>query len=430
MNYRDNTYRFRQESSFLYFFGLDSPNLVGLIDLDEGREVIFGDDLTIDDVVWMGPQPAMADRASSVGVAETRPSADLQEVLDAAKSRGREIHYLPCTRDEGLIKLHRWLEIPVDVIDKGASPQMIKAVIDLRSVKSEEELVQIEEALDTTWEMHTQAMLEARPEVTERQIAGRVEGIAVSRGGALAFPVIFSVHGEVLHNHHQPNTLQAGDLALLDTGAEAASHYAGDITRTFPVGGRFNERQKLIYQLVLDAQREAIDSLAPGRRFSDIHLIACRRIVAGLKGLGLVHGDIDEAVSAGAHGLFFPHGLGHMMGLDVHDMEILGEKRVGYDDGQDRSAQFGLSYLRLARKLEPGFVLTVEPGIYFIPELIDRWRAEGQFTEFINYEAVDPWRDLGGVRIEDDFVITENGHRLLGKPIPKAIAEVEDWTSR
>ncbi len=430
MNYRDNPYHFRQESSFLYFFGLDGPGLAGLIDLDENREILFGDDASLDDIVWSGPQTPLSERAQEVGIAGTEPRGKLSEHLAGAREKGRRIHFLPPSRPAVELRLERLLALDSERVSEHASAELTKRVAALRSVKAAEEIAEIEGALEITYEMHTEAMRRGRPGVGEQEIAGLVEGIALSRGGALAFPVIFSVRGEVLHNHHYGNTLEKGDLALHDSGAESAAHYAADITRTFPVGGGFDSRQKEIYELVLGAQEAAIEAVAPSVPFRDIHLLACRRLTAGLKDLGLMRGEVEEAVSAGAHALFLPHGLGHMMGLDVHDMEGLGEDIVGYDESEKRSSQFGLGYLRLARKLEAGFVVTVEPGLYFIPALIDRWRAENTSSDFIDYDKVEDYRDFGGVRIEDDVLVLEKGHRVLGKPIPKEVEEVEDWASR
>jgi Xaa-Pro aminopeptidase len=430
MNFKDNPYRFRQDSSFLYFLGLDSPGLAGVIDVDEGRQMLFGDDPTVDEIVWTGPRTPFAEQAEAVGVSETGPTSQLAEVLAAAREQDRTIHLLPPLRPQSVLELQRLLALAPEAIDQQVSRQLVKAVIAQRAIKSNEEIAEIEGALEITWGMHTEAMKLARPGVREQEVAGAVEGIAISRGGALAFPVIFSVRGEVLHNHSHGNIMQEGDLAIHDSGGESPGHYAGDITRTIPIGGRFSDRQKEIYTIVHTALEEAIAAVAPGVPFRDIHLLAARRIAVGLGELGLMRGDVEAAVEAGAHALFFPHGLGHMMGLDVHDMEGLGEDDVGYDETTERSSKFGLGYLRLARALQPGFVITVEPGIYFIPQLIDRWRAEGKHEEFIDYERVEVYRDFGGVRIEDDVVVLDEGYRILGRPIPREVEEVEDWASR
>lgn len=430
MNFKSNPYRFRQESSFLYFMGLDNPGLAALIDVDEGRQILFGDDPTVDDIVWSGPRTPFAEQAEAVAVRETRPFAQLAEVLAEAREKSRKIHLLPPVRPETVLELGRLLALEPEEIESQVSRELVRAVVAQRASKSNEEIAEIEGALEITWGMHTEAMKRARPGVREQDIAGAVEGIAVSRGGALAFPVIFSVRGEVLHNHSYGNIMKEGDLAIHDSGAESPGHYAADITRTIPIGGRFSERQKEVYSIVLAAQEEAIGAVAPGVPFRDIHLLAARRLATGLGELGLMRGDVEAAVEAGAHALFFPHGLGHMMGLDVHDMEGLGEDDVGYDETTERSSQFGLGYLRLARALEPGFVITIEPGIYFIPQLIDRWRAADMHQEFIDYERLEAYRDFGGVRIEEDVLVLDDGRRILGRPIPKDIAEVEDLASR
>lgn len=429
MNYPDNPYPFRQDSSFLYFFGLDLPNLTAVIDVDSERQMVFGDDLTVEDLVWMGRQPALRDQCEEVGVREALPLKKLDTVLRDAVREGRQIHFLPQYRAENVLRIAQSLRIDPAEVSRRVSESLIKAVVAQRSIKTQEEITEIEIALDIAHEMHTRAMAMSRPGVYEREVVGAMEGIALSRGGHLSFPTIFSIHGEILHNHYHGNLMSEGDLVVNDSGAEAPSHYASDITRTIPVGGKFTERQREIYEIVLRAQTQAIEAVKPGMEFRNIHKLACEVIVSGLKELGLMKGDVEEAVEAGAHALFFPCGVGHMMGLDVHDMEGLKEDFVGYTDTIERRPEFGWRSLRLAKALEPGFVVTVEPGIYFIPELIDRWRTEKKFEPFINYDAVDRYRDLGGIRIEDDILVTETTHRPLGKPIPKTVENVEEMTS-
>ncbi|MCB0587741.1 MAG: aminopeptidase P family protein [Phaeodactylibacter sp.] len=425
MNFPDNTYRFRQDSHFLYFFGLDSPGLAGLIDIDEQKTTIFGDELTIDHVVWMGPQPTIAERARRVGVNETSPYRELEGRIREALNKGRQVHFLPPYRDDNRIRLSQWMDIPINIVKNRASETLIKAVVSLVSIKSPEEVAEMEKAVNITRAMHLAAMRRARPGILEAELAGIVEGIALAANGQLSYPAILTVNGQTLHNHYHGNTLKDGQLVLGDFGAETATHYAGDITRTFPVSKTFSTRQKEIYKIVLDTEVACIEALKPGVFYRDVHLFAARMITEGLKALGIMKGDTEEAVQAGAHALFFPHGLGHMLGMDVHDMEGLGEDYVGYGDGMERSTQFGLKSLRLARKLMPGFVLTVEPGIYFIPELLDMWEKERKHWEFINYEKAQQYRDFSGVRIEDNVLITEAGHQILGRPIPKTIQEVE-----
>jgi Xaa-Pro aminopeptidase len=307
---------------------------------------------------------------------------------------------------------------------------LIKAVVEQRSVKSQEEIDEIDTAVDIAYKMHTSAMKMIKPGIYENKIAGMIEGISLSLGNGLSFRPIVSVKGQILHNHSYTNFMEEGDLLVIDSGAESKLHYASDITRTLPVSGKFSQKQREIYQIVLKAEMEAMSSVRPGIMNKELHLGAAKIIAEGLRDLGLMKGDIDEAVRNGAHGLFFPHGLGHMMGLDVHDMEGLGENYVGYDEHTARSEQFGLSYLRLAKTLQPGYVFTIEPGIYFIPELIDLWRQQNSHEEFINYNKVDEYRDFGGIRIEDDVLVTENGSRVLGsKKIPKSVEDVEALTS-
>lgn len=425
MNYADNVYRFWQDGTFLYYWGLDTPGLAAAIDLDEGREVLFGHDPTIDDVVWTGPLPSLAERATRVGVREHRPQDAVGAWVREAVRQGRTVHVLPPYRAEHRLKLARWLDIAPDRVHEAASRPLVEAVVAQRAVKSDEEVAAMEKSLDITHAMHALSMRMTAPGVTEQEVAGRMEGEALARGGRLAYPITFSVHGEVLHNHHPRHTMQAGDLALCDAGAAAPSRYASDITRVTPVSGRFTERQRAIYEIVLEAQENAIAAIRPGIPFRAVHLQAARDMTEGMKALGFMKGDVDEAVAAGAHALFFPHGLGHMMGLDVHDMEALGEDIVGYGDEMTRSDQFGLNYLRLARTLEPGFVCTVEPGIYFIPALIDRWAAEERHADFIRYEQFASYKDFGGIRIEDNVLVTEEGHRVLGPAVPKTVDDVE-----
>jgi Xaa-Pro aminopeptidase len=429
MNYTDNQYPFRQDSSFLYFFGLDCPGLAAVIDADKCTECMFGDDLTVDDIVWTGPQPTLKEKCLKTGISETAGLDKLPEALKKAVRQDREIHFLPQYRAENVLKIQHWLGIHPSDIAGHVSESLIKAVVAQRSIKSEQEIEQIEAALDISFEMQTLAMRTSKPGVYERQVASAMEAVVLSRGSALAFPTIFSIHGETLHNHHYDNQMQAGDMAVNDSGAESPLHYASDITRTIPVSGKFSQKQKEIYSIVLNAQEKAIEAIKPGVEFRDIHFLACKVLASGLKDLGLMKGDIEQAVHAGAHTLFFQCGLGHMLGLDVHDMEGLGEEYVGYTDTIKRNPEFGFKSLRLARTLEPGFVITVEPGIYFIPELIDRWKAGNKYSQFINYDLVETYRDFGGIRIEDDVLVADTGHRVLGKKIPKTISEVEDISS-
>ena len=423
-NYTDNTYKFRQDSSFLYFFGLNQPGFAGVIDIDSGDEYIFGNDVDMDDIIWMGPQPSVKDMAARVGVSKTAPFARLADCMKTAISQGRRIHFLPPYRFRNMLLLEELLGIRPALVKNYASLELIKAVVDLRSVKEPCEIEEITKACNIGYEMHTAAMRNCKPGVKEQYIAGLIEGIAASYGSMVSFPVILSQNGETLHNHDHSQILQEGRMMLTDAGAEEVSHYCSDFTRTVPVGGKFLTRQKEVYNIVLAANNKAIEIAKPGVTYQYVHLEVCKVLAQGLKDLGLMKGDVNEAVAAGAHALFMPHGLGHMMGLDVHDMENLGEVYVGYN-GQPKSTEFGRKSLRLGRKLEPGFVLTIEPGVYFIPELMDLWRGQNKFTEFINYEKLFTYKDFSGIRNEEDYLITENGARLLGKKIPLRTEEVE-----
>ncbi len=425
MNYRSNTYHFRQDSNFLYFFGIDHQGMAGVIDIDNGRDYLYGDDVTLDDIIWMGPQPLVSEKAASVGVDHSASSQGLYKIIEEARKAGRKIHFLPPYRAENKLLLYKLLGVHPDELAAMASVELIKGVVALRSVKEDQEVIEIEKAIDTAWLMHTTAMKMAQNGVYEYEIAGAIEGIALAAGGAVSFPIILSKHGETLHNHDHSNKLNTGDLMIVDAGCELSSKYATDHTRTIPVGGSFSQRQKEIYQIVLDAEVKAIEAIKPGMTYQSIHYLAAEVIGNGLKQLGVMKGNITDAVAAGAHAMFFPHGLGHMMGLDVHDMEDLGENHVGYDDEIKRSEIFGTAFLRLGRRLQEGFVLTVEPGIYFIPALIEKWAGERKFKEFINYDKAQEYIGFGGVRIEDDVLVTGSGYRILGKPIPKLIDEVE-----
>lgn len=426
MNYRGNTYHYRQDSTFLYFFGINQAGMAAVIDLEEEQDCLYGDDLGIDDIIWMGEQPSMKQLAAAVGVHRTKASAELEKDLRLAIRKGRRIHLLPPYRGEHILKLSALLGCSGKELDQYLSEEFIRAVVRLRSVKESIEIAEIEKAVDVAYIMHTTAMQMGFPGNFERELAGAIEGIALSHGGPVSFPVILSMDGQTLHNHDHSNELVKGRMVVTDAGAETALGYASDITRTFPVGGRFSEKQKNIYEIVLRANIEAIQQVRPGIRNLDLHLGAARTIASGLKDLGILKGNVEEIVAAGAHALFFPHGLGHMLGLDVHDMENLGENHVGYAAGMERSKQFGLAYLRLARELQPGFVFTVEPGCYFIPALIDLWKSEGKHGEFINYSRADEYSGIGGIRIEDDVLVTEKAYRVLGRPIPKSVKEVED----
>lgn len=430
-NYPANTYHFRQDSTFSYFFGLNQPDLAGIIDIDNGKDILFGNDVDMDDIIWMGPQPSIADRGSMAGISHTQQLAAFDEYVKDALARGRKVHFLPPYRGETKIQLSELLGITVKDLKASASVELIKGVVKLRSIKSAEEIAEIEKMVDVAYLMHTTAMKMAHPGIIEQEIAGTVEGIALANAGPVSFPVILSINGQTLHNHYHGNTLTEGRMMVVDCGCESEETlYSSDITRTVPVGGRFSQRQKEIYEIVLKANLNAIAAIKPGIKYREVHMLAATTIAEELTKLGLMKGNPADAVAAGAHALFFPHGLGHMMGMDVHDMENLGENYVGYDEETVRSTQFGTAFLRLGRTLQPGFVLTVEPGIYFIPALIDQWKSEGKYTEFINYEKVETYKDFGGIRIEDDVLVTETGNRVLGKPIPKTVAEIEELMKR
>ena len=426
MNYADNTYRFRQDSTFLYFFGLDYPNLAAIIDIDEDKEIVFGNELTIDDIVWTGKQPTLSEKANAMGISSTLPMSELKNYIIRAQRKGQPIHFLPPYRGEHQVQLLELLGIMPGEQSSRSSLPFIKAIVKQRNYKDEEEIKAIEESVDLSTEMHLAAYRKVRPGVHESEVAAVVEEVACRHGNALSFPTIATVQGQVLHNHGFIHMLKEGDIFLLDAGAETKTHYAGDLSSSMPVGKRFTERQKTIYEIHLASFQAAVDTLKVGVPFRDAHIAAATKICEGMKDLGLMKGDPAEAARIGAYALFFPCGLGHMVGLDVHNMENLGEQYVGYEDGEEKSSLFGFKSLRLARKLEPGFVFTVEPGIYFIPELMDKWQAEHQFTDFICYDKLTPWRDFTGLRNELNYAVMPDGTiRQLGTiKKPMTIEEV------
>ncbi len=424
MNYTDNTFHFRQDSTFLYYFGINQPGLAAIIDVDNDREIIFGNEYTVEDFVWMGPQPTIVEKADACGVKTVQPAKELATLIGSAKEKGQSIHFLPLYRPESKIKLLELTGIKPSEVATKFSIDLVKAVVSQREIKSEEEIAQISQAVDVSVDMHVAAMRFAKPGMTEAQVTAEIHKIALAAGGNISFPIIATKNGQTLHNHYHGNTISNGDMFLIDAGFENEMMYAGDLSSTIPVSKTFTSEQKEIYQLTLDSHQAAIDALGLGVPFKNAHIAACTTIFDGLKAMGFTKGDANDAFEAGAHALFFPCGTGHMMGLDVHDMEDLGEVWVGYD-GQPKSTQFGLKSLRLAKPLQAGHVFTIEPGIYFIPDLIDQWRAQNKFNDFINWEKVDSYRNFGGIRNEEDLVMTENGAQLLGKTKPKTIEEVE-----
>ena len=423
MNYMDNSYPFRQDSNFLYFIGIDRPDLVAIIDCESGRTTLFGNERTVEEEVWMGKTTPLHDLAMAHQIERVQPLQQLSNIVGHFPHQ--DFHYPPPYRVENTKKIADILGITMEEVKNSPSIKLIKAIVSLRSYKETAELREMEIAVNISGQMHVRAMQSAVPDRTEGYLKGLVQAIAVDKGHGLSYPAIITVNGQYLHIHEHGNLLEEGKLLLGDFGANSPQWYAGDITRTFPTAQRFNTRQKAIYEIVLSALNSATAAIRPGVNYRDIHWQAARIIFDGLKALGITKGDVDEAIHEGAHALFFPHGLGHMIGLDVHDMEDLGENFVGYDEEIKRSTQFGLRSLRLAKKLEKGFTLTVEPGIYFIPSLIENWSGQNLFTDFINYGELQHYLSFGGVRIEDNVLVTETGVMVLGQPIPKSVAEVE-----
>ena len=429
-NYPSNAYSpFRQDSSFLYYFGLAQPGLVGVIDVDNDSELLFGDDIDIEDIVWYGSVDSVSQMAASVGVAQTAPMSALSQLCSQARAAGRTLHFLPPYRHDTMLTITDLLGIHHSRQRDEASLTLIRAVVKMRSSKTAEEVAELEKAAAIGYQMHTTAMRLARPGVTEKYVGGQVDGIARSLGAQVSFATIFSQHGEIMHGNPSMALLEEGRLALCDAGAETMSHYCSDNTRTFPVSGRFTERQLDIYRIVEECHDYVLTVARPGVCYRDVHFGVCRLMTERLKELGLMRGNTDDAVRAGAHAMFLPHGLGHMMGMDVHDMEGLGQIYVGFDDEvRPNLEQFGTNALRMGRRLEEGFVVTDEPGIYFIPALIDDWKASGHCKDFLNFDLLETYKDFGGIRIEDDVLITADGCRFIGeKRIPYHPADVEQF---
>jgi len=425
-NYPSNQYLFRQDSSFLYFFGIDKPDFAATIDIESGEEIIYGNDVDLDDIIWMGPQPSVKDQAAEVGVYKTAPFAKLADYIADAQKRGRKIHFLPPYRNHNKMLLNAFLGLSFDKMKEAASEEFIHAIAEMRLIKQQCEIDEIDKACDLGYAMHYTAMKLMKLGMKEQELVGVMEGVAQSGGYMTSFPTILSQNGETLHNHSHHQILTEGRLCVIDAGVEIASHYCSDNTRTLPCSGKFTTQQAEIYKIVADANNRAREYSHPGIAYGEVHIEASRVILNGLKDLGLVKGDIEEALNAGAQGLFMPHGLGHNMGLDVHDMEDLGENNVGYNRQIQRSKRFNLSCLRMGRILEPGHVITDEPGIYFIPAFIDQWKSEGTCKDFINFDKLDAYRTFGGIRLEDDILVTEDGVRLLGhKRLPITVEDVE-----
>ena len=425
MNFEDNTYPFMQDSTFLYYFGLDRENLFGVIDIDNDKEYIFGNEITMDDIIWMGPQVTLKKQCESVGVNNLKSLKELKEFITTSIKEKNTIHYIPQYKHGIMIKMAEWFNISPNEINNHVSKELCFAVANQRNIKTPEEIEELEKAVNVTRDMHLTAMKNIKPGMMEYEIVALLENVAKSKNCGLSFPTICSINGQTLHNHYHGNKIKEGDLLLIDAGARLENGYCGDMTTTHPVSGKFTERQKDIYNLLISMFDKAEELIKPGITYMEVHLAVCKVLAEGMIKRGIFKGNPDEIVKNGVHALFMPHGLGHMMGLDVHDMENIGEPIVGYN-GEAKSTQFGLSSLRLGRTLETGFVFTVEPGIYFIPELISKWKSENKFTEYINYDELEKYIDFGGMRYEGDYLVTETGNRRLGNTMPKYADEIEN----
>lgn len=425
MNYSDNCYSFRQDSSFIYFVGLDTPDLFYILDIDNDKEYLFGQELTMDDIIWMGNLPSLKERSFKAGIDHVLPLNDMYTMLERALSAGQNIHYLRPYRYRNQMLLSRIFNVSVDEVFSGFSEKLTKAVVQLRMIKEAVEITELENAAEIGYQMHLTAMQMCKSGISEREIAGRIEGIALAYGNRVSFPTILSQNGQTLHNHDHSGILQTGRLMLTDAGAENVNYYASDFTRTTAVDGKYSSRQKEIHQIVLSAINHSISMIKPGITYQSVHREAYRIIFDGLKELDITKGNTEDALENGVPALFMPHGLGHAMGIDVHDMEDLGEDYVGYDDEIKRSSMFGYRSLRLGRRLQEGFVLTVEPGVYFIPQLIDKWEAEKYNVDFINFSKLKEYYDFGGIRLEDDVIVTKDGSKIISKKrLPITVDEI------
>ena len=425
-NYPNNTFHFRQDSTFMYFFGHSVPALAGVIDVESGEETLYGDDFTVEDIIWMGPQPTIRNFADEVGVAQSKPMAKLQEDVRRAISLGREVHYLPPYRGETILMLSDLLGIQPSMLHARKSWDLLFAVAQMRECKGEEEIAALEEAFEIGYQMHTAAMLNTRVGRTEHEVAGIVDGMALRYGTGVSFTTILSQHGEVLHNHDHSGTMTDGRLLLCDAGGEHLNGYVSDHTRTFPVNGKFTQKQKDIYNIVLAAHDAAAAALRPNMMYTEYSDAAFRTLIEGLKALDLVRGSVDDAIAAGAAYLFMPHGLGHGIGLDVHDCENIGERSFSFAEVEERAKQSACCITRQWWRLQPGTVLSNEPGIYFVPDLIDKYKAEGKCQGIVNYDKLEEYRDFGGIRLEDDMIVTATGSKQIGsKQIPITVEDVE-----
>lgn len=436
--YRDNCYKWRQDSNFLYFFGIDSPRFAASIDLESGEEIIYADDFELDDIIWMGPMESVASQAAGVGISRSERYDKLTWTVTEAMMKRRKIHFLPASREYNAAKIASLVGLePAEIYSIGkkgcpkASKALVRAVAAMRIVKSPEEIAKIDEACVLGQQMHTIARRGIRPGRLEQEIVGEMEAVALGKGWGVSFPTILTQHGEIFHCHSHALPVEPGKLMVIDAGLESNENYASDFTRTYPTSGVYTPQQREMYQLVVDCNDLAFSLIRPGVRYVDVHKAAARRMLEGLAGAGLVSGDPAEMAELGVAGLFMPHGLGHNMGLDVHDCEDLGEDLVGYDDDQTRSDQLGLGSLRMARTLVSGNVITDEPGIYFIPALIEQWKSERKFAGMINYSRLEDYYNFGGIRVEDDVLVTADGARRLGgERLPASAEEVEEAMAR
>ncbi|MBO4340912.1 MAG: aminopeptidase P family protein [Bacteroidales bacterium] len=422
--YKDNCYKWRQDSTWLYYFGLDAPMYAAILDIDTGEETIYADDVEIGDIIWMGPQPTIASLAQKAGVKKSAPYKEVDAAVTAARKAGRKVHYIAPSRYFNTLRLMELMGRAR--VDLGISEALTKAIIFQRLIKEDIEIEAIDDACDIGYEMHSVARDSIKIGIVEQEIVGKMEAVALAKGWGVSFPTILTQHGETLHNHLHDKVIEPGKLMVIDAGVESNMHYASDFTRTYPTSGKFTAKQREVYQIVYDCNALAFALTKPGITYREVHLAVARKMLEGLSALGLVKGDLDEMVAAGIAGLFQPHGLGHNMGLDVHDMEDLGENLVGYDPDQKRAKQLGLGSLRMARRLRPGHVITDEPGIYFIPALIEKFKKEGLGGDFVNYAKLEGYYDFGGIRLEDDVLVTPDGARRLGhRRLPASPDEIE-----
>lgn len=429
-NYPDNPYVYRQDSNFLFLFHEAEPGSAALFDPGDQSVTLFLHRRTPEDALWHGPVPSLAEMGKKHGL----PIEPVEELAEKVRAKvGNRVVEALAVADHKATNIAR--EITGQDLDfydaaKVGSPELVQAIGRLRITKEEAEIAEMRITAGVTREAHLAAMTHTRPGIYEQELAGRVNGCFDRHGCVPAYNTILSVRGEVLHNHSHDNLLKETDIVLLDAGAENSAGYCSDVTRSWPVSGHFSPEGRDIYDIVLQAEKSAIEAVKPGVRYRDLHMKASHVIAEGLVGMGILNGNPSALVESGAHALFFPHGVGHLIGLDVHDMEAFGDA-LAYSEGRVRSEQFGTAYLRLDLDIEPGMTFTIEPGIYFVPAILMNEEFRQKFKDQVNFAKTEPFltmnslRGFGGIRIEDDVLTTAHGYEVLTESIPKERVAIE-----